>query len=132
MTRYAETTKVSVAQSRTEIERTLKRYGADGFMYGEADDRAVVAFRMRGRHIKFMVDIPDKPQKERQRWRAMLLVIKSKLESVESGIEIFEDAFMAQIVLPDGQTVGQVMRPQIVSAYETGNVPPLLPDYTDK
>lgn len=127
MTRYAQRTKVPVAKSRTDIEATLKRYGADGFLTGEADGVAMVAFRMRGRHIKFTLDAPDKPQEERQRWRALLLAIKSKLESVESGIEMFEDAFMAQIVLPDGQTVGQVMRPRIVTAYETGDMPPLLP-----
>jgi hypothetical protein len=131
MSRYAATTKVPVAQSRVEIERTLKRYEADGFMYGEADGQAVVAFRMRGRHIKFAIDIPDKPQQERQRWRALLLAIKSKLESVESGIEIFEDAFMAQIVLPDGKTVGAFMRPQIKDAYEQGDMPKMLPHYGD-
>ena len=129
MTRYAARTKVPVAQSRTEIERTLKRYEADGFMYGEAGGQAMVAFQMRGRHIKFTIDVPDNPQEERQRWRALLLAIKSKLESVESGIEIFEDAFMAQIVLPNGQTVGAFMRPQIVDAYEQGDMPKLLPHY---
>jgi len=34
---------------------------------------------------------------------------------------------MAHIVLPDGSTVGQFMRPQIESAYETGDMPNALP-----
>lgn len=131
MTQYAKRTKVPVAQSRADIERSLKRYGADGFMYGEADGQAMVAFRMQGRHIKFVMHMPENPQGERQRWRALLLAIKSKLESVESGIEAFEDAFMAHIVLPDGKTVGQFMRPQIADAYDKGNMPPLLPHYGD-
>jgi hypothetical protein len=34
---------------------------------------------------------------------------------------------MANIVLPDGKTVGEFMRPQIESAYRSGQMPPLLP-----
>jgi hypothetical protein len=34
MTRFAEKTEVSSTKSRDEIERTLTRYGATGFMYG--------------------------------------------------------------------------------------------------
>ena len=49
----------------------------------------------------------------RRRWRALLLVIKAKLESVESGIETFEEAFASQIVLANGQTVGAVARASI-------------------
>ena len=50
-------------------------------------------------------------------------------EAVEAGISVFEDEFMAAIVLPDGQTVGEVMREQIAIAYRDGKMPPLLPDY---
>ena len=131
MTRYAERTKVPAAKSRADIEKTLRRYGADGFMYGDADGQAVVMFRMEGWHVKFLLPLPEKDQEVRQRWRAMLLVIKAKLESVESGIEEFDDAFMAHIVLPDGQTVGQAMRPQTAAAYDTGSMPKLLPHYGD-
>ena len=150
MTRFAEKTGVASANSRAEIERTLTRYGADGFMYGWADDSAVVAFRMRHRAIKFVLPMPDRKAREfthtpvydterttdkaqtayeqavRQRWRALALVIKAKLEAVESGITVFDDEFMAHIVLPDGKTVGQVMRPQIAIAYDSGKMPPLL------
>lgn len=153
MARFAESTSVSSEKSRTEIERTLTRYGADGFMYGWADDNAVIAFRMNNRHIKFMLPMPNQHSKEfthtpargtarstdeamraydqavRQRWRALALVIKAKLEAVESGITIFDDEFMAHIVLPDGKTIGQFMRPQIESAYADGKMPPLLSHY---
>lgn len=47
----------------------------------------------------------------RQRWRALALVIKAKLEAVASGITEFEQEFLAHIVLPDGRTVrGTVAR----------------------
>ena len=153
MTRYAEKTKVHSSKSRAEIERILIRYGADQFMYGWDDNtenlKAIVAFRMNNRYIKFFLPMPSKSefnitpgkhkrspklalkaweQATRQRWRALALVIKAKLEAVESGITEFESEFMAHIVLPDGQTVGQYMIPQIATAYDKGKMPGLLPD----
>lgn len=148
---YAENTSVSTEKSRAEIERTLQRYGADQFMYGWDQEKAVVGFRMAGRQIRFLLPMPDKQDRRfthsktgkerspevafkeweqscRQKWRAMSLVIKAKLEAVEAGIAIFEDEFMANIVLPDGSTVSQFMLPQIERAYEAGEMPKMLPD----
>ena len=153
MTRYAANTEVSSSRSRDEIERTLTRYGADQFMYGWQDNAAVVGFRMEGRMIRFILPLPDRTAKEfteyvsrgklwartdeaaaklyeqaiRQKWRALALVIKAKLEAVESGISVFDDEFMANIVLPRGGTVGEWMRPQIAEAYLTGEMPNALP-----
>lgn len=151
MSQYASKTDVPSDKSRAEIEHTLRRYGADGFMYGWESGRAVVAFQMQGRRVRFDLPMPDpndkaftltpakkqrrsKAQQEaayeqavRQRWRALALVIKAKLEAVESGITEFEDEFLAHIALPDGQTVSSWMRPQIARAYETGRMPALLP-----
>lgn len=132
-----------------EIEVTLRRYGAQKFMYGRDGVKVMVAFEMRDRRLRFVLPIPVEDefthtptgrtrrsksivfgqyeQAVRSRYRALLLSIKAKLESVESGIEEFEDAFMAQIVLPDGSTVGERMKPQIETAYRTGTMPPLLP-----
>ena len=148
---YAESTNVSTDKSRTEIERTLQRYGADQFMYGWDQDRAIVGFRMVGRQIRFLLPMPDKKDRRfthtptgkvrkesaayseweqacRQKWRALSLVIKAKLEAVEAEISVFEDEFMANIVLPNGTTVSQFMLPQIEVAYESGAMPQLLPD----
>jgi hypothetical protein len=62
----------------------------------------------------------------RQRWRALALAIKAKLEAVEAGITSFEDEFMAHIVLPDGSTFGRWARPQIAKVYEENTMPSLL------
>ena len=150
MTRYASQTSVSSEKSRAEIETTLTRYGATGFMYGWADQNAVVMFQMAERRVNFLLPLPDRQafkktpagqrtrgidgqlaafdQAVRQRWRALLLVIKAKLEAVESQITEFEDEFMAHIVMPDGRTVSEHVRPSIATAYKTGKVPPLLAD----
>lgn len=148
MAKYAEKTEVSSARSRAEIETILSRYGATGFMYGWNAGEAMLGFEMQQRRIMFRLPMPDRSefelsptgrpradsaieaaweQAQRQRWRALALVIKAKLEAVESGISVFEDEFMAHIALPNGATVGQYMRPQIEQAYRTGKMPPLLP-----
>ena len=59
--------------------------------------------------------------------RALLLVIKAKLEAVTAGISTIETEFLANIVLPDNTTAGEWMLPQIDRAYCTGEMPPLLP-----
>ena len=54
-------------------------------------------------------------------------MIKAKLEAVESGISTVEAEFLANIVLPDNNTAGDWMIPQIDEAYRTGEMPPMLP-----
>lgn len=130
--RYAAKTSVPVSRSRDEIERTLSRYGASAFGYGWDEGRAVVSFRAQNRYIRFAMEIPLIAQEERQRWRALVLVIKAKLEAVESGITTFENEFLAHIVLPDNRTVGEWLAPQIDSAYEEGGMPKLLMPGSDE
>lgn len=135
MARFAAQTRVGVDQTRTEIERTLSRYGATAFAYMTQQGRAIIAFEASERHIKITVPLPigdseKEKQEARQRWRALLLVIKAKLESVESGIETLEEAFYANIVMPDGRTVYESTRETVAVAYHTGKVQALLPDYS--
>lgn len=130
---YAENTTVPVSKSRIEIEELIRKYGAGQFVSGYSGNRAVIGFTLNGRQIKFVLEIPEgktdrqTQQIERQRWRALLLVIKAKLEAIESGISSFDEEFMSNIVLSNGQTVGEYVGPQIEQAYLTGNMPPLLP-----
>ena len=125
---YASRTEVTVDRSRAEIEKTLKRYGADRFAYFTETDRAIIVFEARDRRIRF--DLPlgkISEQLTMTRWRALLLCIKAKLESVDSKIETFEEAFLAHVVLPDGMTVMQHTRDRIESAYKGGEMQALLP-----
>lgn len=144
MSRYAATTSVSVERSRNEIETTLVRYGASQFMYGWEGSGAIIAFVVNTpqgkRQVRFELPLPSRDERRfthhsrgrrtaleaerqweqacRQRWRALLLVVKAKLEAVESGIATFEDEFLAYIMLPDGGTVGQLLGPQLEAAYD--------------
>lgn len=134
MSRFASKTRVAAEQTRNEIERTLTKYGATSFAFYSEKGRAMIAFEASKRRILFELPLPNDikdqsrlAQAVRQRWRALLLVIKAKLEAVESKITTFEDEFMAHIVLPDGKTVSTHLKPKIAQAYETGHMLPLLP-----
>lgn len=136
MARFAATTRVGVDQTRVEIERTLSRYGATAFGYMSQQGRAIIAFEANDRRMKITVPLPTgdsekEKQEARQRWRALLLVIKAKLESVESGIETLEEAFYANIVMPDGRTIYEATREHVALSYKTGKVQALLPDYSN-
>ena len=124
---YAERTKVSAQQSKGDIEKLVKKYGADAFAIMERAGKVQVAFSLMNRNILFRMELPDDPQSERSMWRALLLTIKGKLESAERGIETFEDAFLANIVMPQGQTVSEITRPAIEKHYSGNTDVPLLP-----
>jgi hypothetical protein len=157
MSRYASKTEVPVTKTKAEIEAIVERYGAGQFLSGWVENRAVIGFTMAGRQIKFVLPMPDKndpafteykqgsvtflrvesaaierwEQACRSRWRALLLVIKAKLEAVEIGISTIESEFLANIVMPGGETVGDMIKPQIAIAYQSGKVSNLLPDYSN-
>jgi hypothetical protein len=141
---YASETRVPVAQTRAEIERlVVERHGATQYATGYQTDppRASVQFHMRDRIIRFDVPLPWKSepvsererrgleQATRSRWRALLLIIKAKLEAVESGVTTFEEEFLAHVVLPGGRTVAQQTLPQIAAAYASGRAPRLLSEF---
>ncbi len=126
---YAARTQVPADRTRLQIEEIMRKRGADQFFSGADIDRALLAFRLNGRHIRFVLPLADtrNQQQVRSRWRALLLVIKAKLEAIDIGILTLEEAFLADTILPDKRTVAEVMLPQIESAYDTGKMPPLLP-----
>lgn len=148
---YAEKTTVSVAKTKADIEELIIRAGATQFVSGFKGDAAMIGFVLGNRQIRFVLPLPDKAEKRfhftpgqgrkrtpeaankeweqccRAKWRALYLIIKAKLEAVEGGISTIEREFFYDTVLPNGQTVGEYMAPQVEAAYETGEMPPLLP-----
>lgn len=144
---YAAGTEVPAERSRAEIERTLERYGATDFGYMVTADRAQVAFKIGTSTVRMSLALPpavdfartptNRPRKTdaiaaerakaiRQRWRALALAVKAKLEAVESGIATFEEEWFAYLVLPDGQTVFEQAGDQYRTAIATGRNVPLL------
>lgn len=148
--RYAEGTEVSVEKSQGEIRALVTKYGASSFAYLEGQDEAKVAFQVRDRRILFRVPLPDRDSKVfarspggrvaytqdqrykaweaacRRQWRALALVIKAKLEAVQSGIVTFEDEFLAYTLTPTGETIGEWANRELPAVMEGRPMPPLL------
>jgi len=152
--RYAKETTVPVERSRADIEETLRRYGATEFHSGWKATAAMIAFRLRDLFIRFVLPLPSKDedrfrykkdrsglkvkrtelqqvkewdQEIRQRWRALLLVVKAKLEAVECGISTLEQEFLAFIVMPNDLTVGEWLMNDALPQIKAGSMPKLLP-----
>jgi hypothetical protein len=53
MPEYANRTKIPAERTRHDIEALMKKCGADQFFSGDDGKRAVLAFRLSGRHIRF-------------------------------------------------------------------------------
>lgn len=151
--KYAAKTEVSVEKSRNEIERTLSRYKATKFAYFTEEAKACIAFEVGGKRIRFILPLPDSnddsirldrwgyistdsmiakrwEQACRQRWRALCLAIKAKLEWVETGIVSIEEEFLPYIVTANGKTIAELVMPQLNQIYEHGLIPKLLPEHT--
>ncbi|CAE14768.1 hypothetical protein NUH30_18710 [Leptospira sp. 85282-16] len=145
--KYAENTEVSSDRSKSEIEKTLRKYGAKEFVSGWNDNQAMILFSMEGRKVKFLLPLPPKSdfsktetgrarkpnqieeayeQGIRQRWRALSLAIKAKLEMLECGIATFDEEFLPYIVMPNGSTVAEEVIPKVKQAYLDGKQPQIL------
>jgi|WetSurMetagenome_2_1015567.scaffolds.fasta_scaffold72590_4 hypothetical protein len=128
---YASNTTVPISKSRAEIEQLVFKYaGRDTtFSFGQMKGMAAIVFTAHGRQVKFTVPTTTfeegqekakhkrclhptntqieswRDKEERRRWRALLLIIKAKLEAVASGIHTFEQEFLAHIVVSGDTTV---------------------------
>jgi hypothetical protein len=131
--RFAHGTDVPVAKTRGEIEGLLRKHGAAQILSGiDHEQRSgFVGFTLRGRQFRIPLlarrDVNrNADQVEREQWRALLLVVKAKLEFIAAGLATVEGEFLAHLVLPSGRTVATEIEPHIIEAYESGRMPPLL------
>ena len=146
--RYAFDTRVPISRSKSDIDQLLTRYDCDAIamFWDQAALRLAVQFRYDGRVIRFDRHVPgpdddevrftptgmersDEAQRrameqiQRSIWRGLVLCIKAKFESIRSGIESADEAFLAQTVLADGSTVSQRALPAVAENYRTGQMP---------
>jgi len=135
---YAKETSVPVSRSEAQLKELLRRYGADAIMTYEerAQQIAAVAFRAKGRNVRLTLPLPDPTEKQfthvrrsngkfgprtkaeafrkweqacRARWRLLVLLVQAKLETIEAGVSTFDREFMADIMLPTGETFSQAV-----------------------
>jgi hypothetical protein len=144
---YASKTAVPIEKSRMEIERMLVRFGATAFGSQWDGTHARIGFTYNTLTVRFEMKLPSKDderfrmatkfreraekardalhqQEVRRLWRALALIVKAKLESVNSGVSAFESEFLASIVATKGgDTVGDVIIPKILKG---GFLPQLM------
>lgn len=149
MPRYATQTEVPVERSKAEIEQMLIRYNATAFTTGWNTNSAMIAFELKELHVRFVLPWPDRndvkfkkkkvrnyykqltqiqsdrvfDQAIRQRWRALALVVKAKLEAVECGISTLEREFLAFIVMPGGERIGDWIIENAIPSIRAGKMP---------
>jgi hypothetical protein len=152
--RYAERTTVPIDRTQAEIRTMLEARGIDEFMVGMSNERAMIGFRTNTRLVRIDLPMPSddddairltasgstrpmadrskaRAQEIRRRWRALALVIKAKLEAIDSGISTFEDEFLSATVIPGGETLGRWAARQLDAAYQSQRMPSLLPGGDD-
>lgn len=148
---FAADTTVPAERSRAEIDKMLQRAGATQRMMGsdDAGGFAFVVFGLVGRQVRLRVPLPKLNSCEfdrdgrgsrrtadarrrvweqacRARWRALVLLLKAKLEAISLGLSTPEREFLADIFLPDGRTVYEFLADPLKDAYLNGKMPPLL------
>lgn len=139
---YAQKTEVPFDRSIGQILSMIRGAGAQQVGQMETPTVFAIQFVLEDRMVRFKVPLEtldETPkqngkrqrlsqesrqkkveQSKRQRARALLLVIKAKLESIESGIETFEQAFLAHVVMSDGETVYDRVKGDMAIEYRSG------------
>ena len=144
---YAATTNIAVEKTVAALVAMIRKAGGAQIAQLDDHERFVLAFTMEERQVRFTVafDPPSherfakkrvnqhssspatnnqrieaSEQHRRQRMRALLLVVKAKFESVESEVETFEEAFLANVVTADGATLYERIREPLALEYKTG------------
>jgi len=151
MTSYAKNTSVPIHKTQADIQSTLMRYGADKFGYFQEGSASHIMFEYNRLMITMSVALPEKDefsktpngrnrskdqierefsQVVKQRWRALLLVVKAKLEAVESGISTVEQEFLAFIRMPDGKTIGDHVIGGLQKAASEGKLPTMISQFS--
>lgn len=153
--KYAKGTDVTVRQSLAELEDLIERFAGNqpsGFGYATQGRVTTVQFEIRNRRVRLSIHLPDLEtyrmvginqhvraqrtdaetkaawQREVNRlWRSLVDVVKAKLVAIDDGITTFEAEFLANLVLPSGDTIGERMAVDLETTLRTGELPPLMP-----
>lgn len=131
VSKYAARTQTTVDSSRNEVIRLLRRYGCTDHRLSESSKSLGIEFILSGLPIRVDITYPNfsdygsnaaYQQEIRRLWRVLILVIKSKMELIDEGVESVEKAFLPYLILPDGQTVSehsiQGIREQVIAGHQ--------------
>jgi hypothetical protein len=151
--KYAAKTDVPVDRSFDEIRRILTRFGADGFGYVEMGNTVGIQFHVNNVRVLMRMTLRDREefskdsygrrrtesaitrdydQAVRQKWRSLANGIKAKLALIDDGISTVEREFLADLLLPSGETVGERIVPDIHEALRLNELPSMMPGFSPK
>lgn len=150
---YAKGTSVPTSRTEAEIRKLLAEHGANrlAVMTDLEQRRVEIAFQVDRLAFRMAVPMPDPSdrafnytnhrtpreltkqerdrklsQAERERWRAVLLLVKAKLQAIQLGVSTWEEEFLPYLVIDRrGQTLGQKVLPNLQAVLETGDLPTL-------
>lgn len=127
--RYAWMTKVPVEKSQAELMALLGKHGVTDLATSHSLAKgSAIRFRIGDRWFELAIPRPawaeiakeyertvgtmddNIEQEYRRRWRAHLMLLKMKLEFIESGESTVESEFLSSLLLANGQTLGAVVR----------------------
>ena len=136
--RYAEGTTVDARKSQGEIAGILAVHGVtrQGWMQGPEGDE--LHFELKGHMFRFQIIRPTiaeirklypnayDPQAKldaewRRRWRANVLLLKAKLEFIDSGDTTIERELLPYMLTSGGQTVGDLIASGKLEMLEAGH-----------
>ncbi|GAB3273614.1 hypothetical protein GCM10027449_11200 [Sinomonas notoginsengisoli] len=122
-TNYVRGASLSCAALQADIQAMLAEAAAQDILLGPGNG-ASVAFSHGGRRFRIAArasgrahDHGSAQEAARHRWRQLALLLRAKLEAVDSGIVTFDQEFLGCMVLPGGGTVFQAAAPGIAAAY---------------
>jgi hypothetical protein len=134
--RYAEGTTVTVESSRGEITGILAKNGVMNMGWQTGPEGDQLLFELKGRRYSFAIPKPTMPEirkmypnarddnskwhaEWRRRWRAIVLLLKAKLEFSDGETTTVERELMPYMLTADGRTtLGQLV--------EEGRLPQLM------
>lgn len=133
MSRFAEGTTVPVDRSRGEITGILAAHGVERMGWQTVPEGDTLLFELKGHRFRFDIAKPtweeiakqlraegrdpsrvQDPRAKvdaewRRRWRANVLLLKAKLEFIDSGDTTLERELLPYMLTQGGETVGELV-----------------------
>lgn len=104
---YAKGTRIPVKDSRDTISALIERFAVRNLASGIVDGQDFVMFDHDGQTYRFVVERHKHDGEYRRRWRCLVLHIRSSLVIINEGVRDFSTVFMADRILPNGQSWGE-------------------------
>ena len=150
MTGFAKNTTVPVSRTQADITKLLSKYGAQSYRFAyNADPGAhLIEFAFNGFLFRFILLEAVKEefltgrsgrrrtpaqirsaidQANRQKWRALHLIIKAKFEYIAGGFSSVEQEFLSNVVPLDAKerTIGEMIIPNLMAGKPLKQIPRL-------